>query len=77
MGLNNLSIEEKRTWYSAQIQRLRDRKIEETKKKLVQRGYLDEDDYNEFACPEDYDWEPPIREENGEFYGLHHMGEKL
>ena len=51
MGLNNLSIEEKRTWYSAQIQRLRDRKIEETKKKLVQRGYLDEDDYNEFACP--------------------------
>ena len=69
MGLNNLSIEEKRAWYSAQIQRLRDRKIEETKKKLVQRGYLDEDDYNEFACPEGYDWEPPIREENGEFYG--------
>lgn len=32
MGLNNLSIEEKRTWYSAQIQRLRDRKIEETRK---------------------------------------------
>ena len=28
MGLNNLSIEEKRAWYSAQIQRLRDRKID-------------------------------------------------
>lgn len=69
MKIHDLPFEEKHEWYNKQIARLKEKKIWETKEKLKQRGYLDEDDYNEFSLPEGYEWEPPIREKNKEFYG--------
>lgn len=70
MRIHDLSISGKKAWYSEQISKLYDKKIYETKAKLKQRGYLDEDDYNEFSLPEGYNWEPPKREKSGEFYGF-------
>ena len=69
MRIHELDAAAKKEWYAQQIKLLREKKILETRKKLEQRGFLDEDDYNEFSLPEGYRWEPPLREENGEFYG--------
>lgn len=69
MRIHDLDAATKKEWYKEQIKLLRKKKIRETKEKLQQRGFLDEDDYNEFSLPEGYSWEPPIREKNGEFYG--------
>lgn len=67
--MGQLTIEEKRRLYTERIARLRERKIEETKKKLARYGYSDEDDYNYLVPPEGYDWTPKPDHPNGDFHG--------
>jgi len=59
----------KKAIYTERIKRLREIKLRETKMKVKEEVYLDEDDYNYFSSPEGYSWEPPFKAEDGEFYG--------
>jgi formate C-acetyltransferase len=59
----------KKDIYTQWINRLRQDKILETRKKLEYYGYADEDDYNMLAPPEGYNWKPAPTHENGDFHG--------
>ncbi len=67
--MENLSVEEKRKIYNFRINKLREGKIEETRKKVKRFGYTDEDDYNYLVPPEGYNWTPVPDHENGDFHG--------
>ncbi|MDR0902865.1 MAG: pyruvate formate lyase family protein, partial [Opitutaceae bacterium] len=45
--------------YSAQLARLRERKLEQTRAKLARKGAQDEDDYGNILPPENFSWQPP------------------
>ena len=64
-----MTIEEKRQVYTARIRKLRDMKIEETRKKIAYNGHTDEDDYNYLCPPEGYSWKPAGDTPNGDFHG--------
>ena len=53
----------------------RQRKVEETQKKLKRYGYTDEDDYNYLTPPEDYNWKPKPNHANGDFHGYTNWAE--
>lgn len=64
-----MTLEEKRILYTQWISQLREDKIKETQKKVDYQGYMDEDDYHMLCPPPGYNWQPPVHEANGEFYG--------
>ncbi len=69
MALKDLTLEQKRALYTERLHFLRDRKVEETRKKVARFGYTDEDDYHFLVPPEDYCWTPKGDTPNGDFHG--------
>ncbi len=56
--------------YSERIKLLREKKIEHTKEKIRQNGYMDADDYGTVPLDKDFEFTPVANTENGRFYGL-------
>ncbi|NLV58898.1 MAG: formate acetyltransferase [Clostridiales bacterium] len=69
MGIQEMSLEQKRELYTRWLAYLREMKIEETRKKVARFGYTDEDDYHFLVPPEDYHWQPRGDTPNGDFHG--------
>ena len=67
--MEKMPLEKKKQTYMSRIKRLREDKLNETRKKLDYYGHTDEDDYNFLAPPEGYDWQPKATHENGDFHG--------
>lgn len=77
----------KQVYYDECLARIREKKLEDTKRKREQFGYMDGDDSNALPMPDGWVWEPPhgvtreIRLNSGrvierrEFYGLKAYGE--
>ena len=64
-----MTTEQKRQVYTARIRSLREKKIEETRRKIAYNGHTDEDDYNYLCPPEGYSWRPVGDTPNGDFHG--------
>ncbi|RRJ95701.1 formate acetyltransferase [Opitutaceae bacterium TAV4] len=55
--------------YQARLERLRNRKLDQTRAKNDRLGLRDEDDYGFVLPPDDFFWTPPVREPDGSFHG--------
>jgi len=51
------------------IDRLREKKLQQTREKLAKRGYMDEDDYGTVLPPPDFHWEIIPNHPCGSFFG--------
>lgn len=60
--------------YLSRIERLRCRKLAQTKEKLDLLGFQDEDDYGYVLPPSGFKWTPPEQDGNGGFYGARNWG---
>ena len=56
--------------YRDRIERLRRRKLAQTRAKVEHYGYLDRDDHGDVLAPEGFDWRPTPNHPNGGFYGF-------
>jgi len=56
--------------YRDRIDRLRIRKLDQTRAKVEHYGYLDRDDHGDVLAPEGFDWQPTANHPNGGFYGF-------
>ena len=56
--------------YRDRIDRLRRRKLAQTREKVDHYGYLDRDDHGDVLAPEGFDWQPTANHPNGGFYGF-------
>ena len=63
--------------YAERMQRIREKKIQDTLDKREQNGYTDLDDFGTVPLPEGYKVEPWFNRENGSFYGLDGMSENF
>lgn len=63
--------------YQERLNRLREKKVQDTLKKRDQNGYTDLDDFGTVPLPEGYRVEPWYNSENGSFYGLDGMSENF
>lgn len=63
--------------YQDRLERLREKKIQQTVEKLAQNGYTDLDDFGTVPLPKDYQVEPWFNSKNRSFYGLDGMSENF
>ncbi len=61
-------IQEKEV-YDGWLASLKEKKLEQTKRKVDVEGGLDEDDYGRIVPPEGFTWNIIPNHENGSFYG--------
>ena len=55
--------------YPQRLDRLREKKLAQTKAKLAKGGFMDEDDYGTVLPPDDFHWQPIPTHPNGSWYG--------
>lgn len=63
--------------YKERLERLREKKLSQTKEKLKRMGYQDEDDYGMVLPPEDFTWKPPATHPDGSFFGASMWGKNF
>lgn len=63
--------------YLDRIKRLREKKLEQTRQKMLSLGPQDEDDYGNVLPPANFKWAAPVKNENGCFYGAEAWGKNF
>jgi formate C-acetyltransferase len=63
--------------YTQRIERLVEKKNQQTREKLDRLGTRDEDDYGCVLPPDGFEWTPPVQDENGSFAGARAWGKNF
>ncbi|MDD5602704.1 MAG: pyruvate formate lyase family protein, partial [Eubacteriales bacterium] len=63
--------------YEERLRLLKIKKLEHTKKKKEQQGYMNADDYGTIPFPDDYSFKPLPNSPNGGFYGYRGMADNF
>lgn len=74
---NNDNLKDNKLGYEERIRILRERKLEQTKRKVETEGGLNEDDYGRIVPPDDFKWDMIPNNKDGSFYGYEGWSENF